>query len=150
MDERLTSYCGLCCSDCIPSRQEFFSLADALDEALNGLQFEQYAKLKSASTAEFRKYPAFLSVLTHIRKLRCLGPCRSGGGKPGCRIRQCAQDKGFSGCWQCRERKGCSLLDRLRPVHPHLDEHLDLIQQSGPAGWFAKRKEHYRWQVKDK
>lgn len=150
MDERLTSYCGLCCCDCIPSRAEFFSLVDSLDEMLKDLQFEHYAELKSEVHEEFSEYPAFLSVLQQIRGLRCSAPCRSGGGNPGCKVRQCVKDKGFSGCWECRVRTDCSLLDRLRTIHPHIDEHLDLIQQMGPAGWFLKRKEHYRWQVNDK
>jgi hypothetical protein len=148
MDENLTSYCGLCSSDCIPSRSEFFMLADKLEEMLKELQFEHYAELKSEKNEEFRNYPAFLAVLHHIRELRCSRPCRCGGGYPQCTIRQCAQDKGFSGCWQCRERPGCSLLDRLRTVHPHFNYHLDLIQEMGPAAWFSKREEHYRWQKK--
>jgi hypothetical protein len=150
MDEGETSYCGLCCSDCIPSREEFFSLADSFDEMLKELQFEQYAELKSGVIEEFEEYPKFLSVLHHIRGLRCSRPCRLGGGYPLCGIRQCARDKSFSGCWQCKARQDCSLPDRLRTIHPHIDYHLDLIQQMGPAGWFLKRKEHYRWQVEDK
>jgi hypothetical protein len=150
MDEKFTSYCGLCCIDCIPSCAELFSLADSFDKMLKDLQFEHYAELKSGVMEEFRDYPTFLSVLHHIRGLRCSGPCRLGGGDPRCRIRQCAQDKGFSGCWQCNTRQDCERLDRLRTIHPHIDYHLDLIQQMGPAGWFLERKEHYRWQVKDK
>jgi hypothetical protein len=150
MDENLTSYCGLCCSDCIPSRSEFFSLVDNVEKMLVDLRFEHYAKLKSEVIEEFREYSTFLSVLHHIGMLRCAGPCRCGGGHPQCPIRQCAQSKGFSGCWQCKTRPGCSLLGRLRTIHPHLDDHLDLIQEMGPAEWFAKRKEHYRWQVKAK
>jgi Protein of unknown function (DUF3795) len=150
MDESLTSYCGLCCSDCIPSRADFFELVDNLDTMLNDLQFEHYAELKSEQNQKFREYPTFLSVLHEIQKLRCTGPCRNGGGYPQCTIRQCAKDKGFSGCWQCSARPDCALLDRLRTVHPHLDYHLDLIQEMGPAEWCAKRKAHYRWQVKGK
>jgi hypothetical protein len=55
-----------------------------------------------------------------------------------------------SGCWQYNARQDCSLLDRLLPSHPPTDEHVDLIPQMGPAGWFVKRKEHYRWQVKER
>jgi hypothetical protein len=150
MDENFTSYCGLCCTDCIPSRVEFFSLVYSFDEMLKDIQFEHYAELKSEVTEEFRRYPEFLSVLHHIRGLRCSRLCRLGGGNPQCRIRQCAKEKGFSGCWQCTVRPDCSLIDRLRDIHPHIDEHLDLIRQMGTAGWFLKRKEHYRWQVKDK
>jgi hypothetical protein len=82
MDENLTSYCGLCCSDCIPSHAEFFSLVDSFDEMLKDIQFEHYAELKSEVTEEFRRYPEFLSVLHHIRGLRCSRPCRLGGGNP--------------------------------------------------------------------
>jgi hypothetical protein len=147
MDENLTSYCGLCCSDCIPSHSEFFTLIDNLDEMLKDIQFEHYAELKSETIEEFKKYPTFLSVLHQIRRLRCSRPCRDGGGYSQCTIRQCPQDKGFSGCWQCKTRLDCSLLDHLRTVHPYLNYHLDLIQELGAAEWFAKRKEHYRWQV---
>jgi hypothetical protein len=150
MDENLTSYGGLCCSDCIPSHAEFFSHADSLDEMLEDLQFGHYADLKTEVTEDFRNYPEFVSVLRQIRKLRCSGPCRSGGGKAGCGIRKCAQEKGYSGCWQCSTRRGCPLLDRLRTIHPHIDEHLDLIRTKGPGGWFPERTEHYRWQVKER
>jgi hypothetical protein len=47
MDESLTSYCGLCCADCIPSREEFFTLVSSLEEMLAELKFEHYAELKS-------------------------------------------------------------------------------------------------------
>jgi hypothetical protein len=47
MNESLTSFCGLCCIDCIPSREEFFTLVYRLDEMLGELQFEHYAELKS-------------------------------------------------------------------------------------------------------
>ena len=148
MDENLTSYCGLCCADCIPSREEFFTLVSRLEEMLGELKFEYYAELKSGSNEEFKEYPKFLSILRHIKGLRCARPCRLGGGYPRCEIRQCAQSKSLKGCWQCEFRKSCALLDRLRGIHPNLDYHLDFIGEVGPANWFEKRKEHYRWQVK--
>jgi hypothetical protein len=150
MDESLTSYCGLCCSDCIPSASELFKLADDLDVMLEELEFERYAELKSGEIEEFRDYPTFLAVLRQIRNLRCPRSCRHGGGKPGCRIRECAKARGLAGCWQCPERPGCPLLDGLREIHPHLDSHLDLIRELGPAEWLPRRKEHYRWQQGEK
>jgi len=147
MEENLTAFCGLCCMDCIPSREEFFMLANRLDEMLGELQFEHYAELKAEITEEYKDYPKFLSILHHIKGLRCSRPCRTGGGKPLCNIRECVKDKGLNGCWECQTRPGCALLDRLRRIHPNLDYHLDLIKEMGPARWFEKRKEHYRWQV---
>ncbi len=148
MDEDLTAYCGLCCADCIPSREEFFALVDRLDRMLEELQFEQYAELKSTRDREFEDYPRFLSVLRQIKGLRCPVPCRHGGGISHCEVRGCVKGKGLKGCWECRDRRGCALLDGLRRVHPNLDYHLDLIADMGPAQWFEKRKEHYRWQRK--
>lgn len=145
MDESLTSYCGLCCADCIPSHEEFFTLVSRLQEMLGELKFEHYAELKSGLNEEFKEYPKFLSILRQIKGLRCSSPCRLGGGYPGCEIRQCAQSKGFKGCWQCEARRGCPLLERLRLIHPNLDYHLDLIDELGPANWFEKRGKHYRW-----
>jgi hypothetical protein len=145
MDESLTSYCGLCCADCIPSREEFFSLVGRLEQMLEELKFGHYAELKSESNEEFKEYPKFLSILRHIKALRCTKPCRLGGGYPRCEIRQCAQSKSLKGCWQCEFRQSCTLLDRLRGIHPNLDYHLDLIEKMGPASWFEMRKKHYKW-----
>lgn len=149
MDANLTSYCGLCCSDCIPSDAELFSIIDSLDRKLQDIQFEYYAELKSDSNEYFKDYSLFLTILHQIQKLRCSVPCRLGGGKSRCIIRECAKGRGLSGCWQCLERKKCPLLDRLRTFHPHIDYHLDCIEEMGLAAWFEKRKEHYRWQVPD-
>jgi hypothetical protein len=148
MDERLTSYCGLCCADCIPSREEFFDLVNRLVEMLEELRFGHYAELKSEINEDFKEFPKFLSILHHIKGLRCANPCQLGGGNPQCKIRLCAQSKTLKGCWQCQVRSECTLLDRLRDIHPNLDYHLDLIEDMGPGNWFEKRKEHYRWQVK--
>lgn len=119
-------------------------LAEMLDE----LRFGHYAELKSEINEEFKEYPKFLLILHHIKGLRCASPCQLGGGDPQCKIRLCAQSKRLKGCWQCQARSECTLLDRLRGVHPNLDYHLDLIEEMGPGNWFEKRKEHYRWQVK--
>lgn len=148
MDESLTSYCGLCCSDCIPSREVFFTLVNRFGEMLEELQFEHYAKLKSEVVEEFKEYPKFLSILQHMKELRCSSPCQLGGGNLQCKIRLCAKGKDLKGCWQCQAHRECTLLDRLRSIHPNLDYHLDLIKEMGPANWFEKRREHYRWQVK--
>lgn len=148
MDEKLTAYCGLCCADCIPSCEEFFALVDRLDQMLEQLQFNKYAELKSVQNKEFEDYPTFLSVLRQIKHLRCPAPCRQGGGKSHCEVRECVKSKKLKGCWECKDRRKCTLLDRLRHIHPNLDCHLDLIADMGPDQWFEKRKEHYVWQCK--
>jgi hypothetical protein len=147
---KLTAYCGLCCADCIPSNREFFRLLDRLAKLLNELQFEHYAELKAEQHPEFEDYSTFEAVLDRVRQLRCPAPCRAGGGKAQCEVRQCAQGKGLAGCWQCDERLGCARLDGLRRVHPNLDRHLDMIAELGLERWLDKRGGHYRWQCQGK
>ncbi len=146
----MTSFCGLCCSDCRPSRPEFFNVVDRLEKMLADLQIENYAELKAGTVEEFSRYPEFLAFLRRIGELRCPDPCRCGGGKPSCPKRACAKEKDFSGCFECPVQPECSLLDHLRTVHPHIDHHLDLIREFGMNEWMAKRKEHYQWQVNNK
>ena len=123
-------------------------MANKFSEMLEALKFEHYAKLKSKTIEDFKEYPKFLSVLRHIKELRCSGPCRLGGGDPQCKIRLCAKSKDLKGCWECQGRRECTFLDPLRGIHPNLDYHLSLIEEMGPSNWFEKRREHYRWQVK--
>jgi len=146
MDKIFTAWCGLCCADCIPSNEAFFSLIRSLDDMLGKTQFEEYARLKSEKNPIFKEYLVFLKVLREIKSLQCTSPCRNGGGKSGCEVRNCAQNKGYDGCWECDGRRTCSLLDPLRRVHPNIDYHLELIKQYGPEEWFQKRRAHYRWQ----
>jgi hypothetical protein len=146
MDKRFTAWCGLCCVDCIPSKEAFFSLVQILDEMLSKIQFEEYARLKSEKSPIFKEYPVFLQVLREIKSLQCAVPCRNGEGKAGCEVRDCAKSRGYDGCWECEYRGTCNLLDPLRGVHPNIDYHLELIRQYGPKDWFQKRRAHYRWQ----
>lgn len=146
MDEKFTAFCGLCCVDCIPSNNNFFHLVMNLEDKLTDLQFDEYARLKAENNLTFKEYPTFLKVLKEIESLKCPAPCREGGGKPECDIRNCVLERGYSGCWECGDRLTCSKLNSLRRVHPNLDYHLELIGKYGPKNWFSKRKTHYRWQ----
>ena len=155
MDEerRLTTYCGLYCKDCIPSRKELYNLAFKLEVLLLELGFDKYAALKAEQTywskanAVFGKYPQFVEVLRAIRGLECNNPCRQGGGwKEGrCEVRNCVLDKKLEGCWECPDFKSCKLLAPMLEFHPNLLYHLELIKREGIDNWADKRKGHYGW-----
>lgn len=146
-DERIfTAFCGLYCRDCIPSDWRLFELAGYLEAELARVRFEEYARLKTGADATFADYPAFLRVLGAIRGLECPAPCRSGGGKAVCTVRDCVLARGLAGCWDCGERGTCRRLAPLLEFHPNLAHHLDLIRQEGPGAWSAKRRGHYPWQ----
>jgi len=143
--KKYTAFCGLYCLDCIPSNKHLFSILEEVENTLTTLQFEKYAELKSRSSEVFRKYPDFVGILQEIRKLECPAPCRAGGGKPGCKVRECAVKNRLEGCWECRNYKHCELLDPLKKVHPNLEYHLELIRDNGVEHWSSDRKEHYSW-----
>ena len=152
-NSQLTSYCGLYCQDCIPSKTELYAVAARLQGLLEELQLSKYAELKAGQTywAEanlaFTHYPEFMAVLNAIRGLECTSPCREGGGYKGdrCEIKKCAIAKGFEGCWECGDYQSCKLLVPMKSFHPHLEEHLILIKTEGIKNWSKKRKGHYSW-----
>ena len=145
-DSGYTSYCGLYCRDCIPSDSGLFLAAEGLQEHMQERRFEEYARIKARANTLFEKYAEFSELLQAIINLKCSAPCRQGGGKAVCPIRDCAQSKGFPGCWECELRQECELLAPLRPIHPNIDYHLDLIIQAGMDNWIAGRKNHYSWE----
>ena len=152
-NSHLTSYCGLYCKDCIPSKTELYAAAARLQERLEELQFSKYAGLKAAQTywseanAACTHYPEFLVVLQAIQGRVCTSLCREVCGYKGdrCEIKKCAIAKGFDGCWQCGDYQSCTLLEPMKSFHPHLEEHLALIKTEGMENWSKKRKGHYAW-----
>jgi hypothetical protein len=145
-DGTYTSYCGLYCRDCIPSNRQLFSLAGELEGKLAELHFEEYAMLKARGDAVFDDYQSFLRVLQAIQGLECKAPCRAGGGKTSCEVRNCVLAHQLPGCWECQQQITCELLNPLKRFHPNLEYHLDLIRQEGIDAWSAGRKGHYSWQ----
>lgn len=147
MDNKYTAFCGIYCLDCIPSNEKFFSLIEELEYFLKDLQFERYAEFKSLQNPVFDKYGEFKKVLSEIGKLKCKVPCTEGGGKSNCPVRECVLEKKVRGCWECEERKDCAKLEVLKTIHPHLNDHLELIREYGTERWVMQRKSHYAWQT---
>jgi hypothetical protein len=144
--KNLTAYCGLFCHDCIPANERLFRLIRELDDLAASLHLEEYARLKAESNPPLRDYPIFAGVLSELAALQCPAPCRSGGGKRGCAIRECASGRGYEGCWECAERMSCRLLEHLRSFHGEtIDSNLDNIKKYGTDDWADKRGRHYPW-----
>jgi len=142
----LTAYCGLYCGDCIPSHARLFEVLEELHRLASELRLGDYAELISYRDDAFEDYPVFARMLDTLAGLRCPDPCRAGGGKPTCAIRDCARKKGCEGCWECADRRGCELLDPLRDFHGDtIDGNLDAITECGTEGWVERRGKHYPW-----
>lgn len=58
-EKRLTSYRGLYCLDCVPSKKCLFENLEKFQQQLEEVALEKYALLKSSSNPTFNKYPYF-------------------------------------------------------------------------------------------
>jgi hypothetical protein len=141
-----TSYCGLYCGDCIPRDKRVFLAVEELKKALDEVQFDQYAYLRSQSYGKLLDYPIFVRVLDEIEAIECKGPCATGGGKKVCIIRDCVKQNGYRGCWECAESSSCVKLARLKRFHAKTIEHNhEMIRLHGIENWADKREKHYPW-----
>jgi len=140
----LTSYCGLYCKDCIPSEHSLYVQIHSLKEHLESLKMDMYASYRTPQMPVLTKYPAFWLVLSELEQLECPSPCRKGGGKKDCTIRNCNQQKKLDGCWQCPDTDSCYKLKPLLDFHPNLRKHLSLIREKGST-WTEHREKHYPW-----
>lgn len=150
-DREYTACCGLYCGDCIPMNQSLFEAAERFRRVLDGTQFEEYARFKSARNKTFESFGVFKEVLDAILTLQCDRTCPEGGGRSDCPIRNCARQKGLEGCWQCPSFENCELLAPLSACHGDTHRHnLRMVKQYGVANWSHKRGKHYLWQESDK
>ena len=141
-----TAYCGLFCQDCIPSKKRLFELIRELSFLASELHLDSYAELKTPNNPIFANYAIFESMLSELAWLECAAPCRLGGGKTECGIRDCAIARGYEGCWECAEMKECKRLMPLRAFHGRtIDENLDAIKECGIDDWSPKKGNHYPW-----
>ncbi len=149
-DRRYTAYCGLYCRDCIPSKSELFQEIRTLEKTLIESGFEKYAERKSKKHNIYGNFPVFMDLLKEMQRLECTVPCREGpcseaGCSQDCRIRKCAVEKRFEGCWECENFRTCELLVPLKEFHPGLSNNLEMIKKHGIDSWSEKRGKHYLW-----
>jgi len=117
--EGLLAYCGLCCEDCHGFNGRIPDLARDLREELRKSRYDKFAGFISqwGFGKDFKGYDECYKVLGAMVKFRCKKGCKGGGGSPFCKIRKCAQEKGFEGCWLCSGFETCEKLEFLAPVH---------------------------------
>ncbi len=141
--EKLVSYCGLYCGDCHGFNGKIPDLARDLRKELRKADYDKFASFISQSSfgKGFKNYDACYQVLGAMVKFRCRKGCRNGGGSPFCKIRKCAQEKGFDGCWLCGKFEQCEKLSFLIPVHgnAHL-QNLRTIKKHGAKSFIENKR----------
>ena len=121
-----------------------------LEKALMESGFANYAERKAEKYPIYREFPVFMELLEEMQRLECTVPCREGpcsqtGCAQDCRVRKCAVEKGFEGCWECEDFRSCELLAPLKEFHPGLENNLEMIKKHGIDSWSDKRGKHYLW-----
>ena len=118
-EKSLVGYCGLYCGDCHGFNGRIPDLARDLREELRKSRYDLFAEFMSQSPfgKDFQDYDDCYRVLGAMVRFRCRKGCRNGGGNPACKIRKCAQKKGFEGCWMCQDFEKCKNLEFLVAVH---------------------------------
>jgi hypothetical protein len=149
-DRRYTAYCGLYCRDCIPSKSKLFQKIRGLEKMLIELGFAKYAEFKANRYNIYKQFPVFMDLLKEMQRLECTVPCREGpssgtGCAQDCKVRKCAVEKKFEGCWECENHKNCELLAPIKEFHPGLGNNLEMIRKHGIDSWSDKRGKHYLW-----
>jgi hypothetical protein len=118
-EKNLVGYCGLFCGDCHGFNGRIPDLARDLREELRKSRYDLFAGFMAQSPfgKDFKQYDECYKVLGAMVRFRCRKGCRNGGGNPACKIRKCAQKKGYEGCWLCAEFEKCENLNFLISVH---------------------------------
>jgi hypothetical protein len=137
----LIGYCGLYCGTCPGYTQIPANLAKELRTELKKGKFDKVADFlaKMPPFAAFKYYKQGYELLGAITKLRCKG-CKSGGGSPTCKIRICAKQKKFAGCWQCDKTESCkNFVFLIEGNDKTYQKNLRMIRKSGLAGFLEKQ-----------
>ncbi len=138
----LIAYCGLYCATCPGYTQVPANLAKELKAELKKGKFDTAADFlaKMPGFGAFKHYKQGLELLGTIAKMRCPG-CKKGGGGPKCKIRICAKQKKFEGCWQCNQFETCKkFVFLIQGNDVTYLKNLRKIKKSGTAEFIRQKK----------
>lgn len=132
-DLALVTYCGLYCGLC-GKRARVPGRALALRESLENAGIEHWG----SGLPGFEEFWRLLEWLSDVRNA-CPG-CRSGGGFPHCRIRECARSRGVDACPFCEEYP-CELLSVPASAYPTLLPDGKRMREKGLDAWLEEQRE---------
>ena len=144
-DGKLIAYCGLYCGGCHGYTGKIPDLARDLRKELRACRYDKFADFlaETGFGKVFKDYKKCYEVLGFMVKFRCRKGCKSGGGPPFCKMRNCCKKKGYEGCWECDDFETCKKLDFLVPVHGNAHiKNLRKLKKKGVKE-FLKGKRHW-------
>ena len=153
-EKDLTAYCGLYCGDCIRFQSKAASLAGELIKALDKEGYRAYAESKQAGdpaqikgVEAYAGYDQAIALLEALADGQCNNPCHLGGdGCPdNCPVKDCCQQRGLKGCWECGDFEKCAKPDFLEPISgTYHKQNVCIIKKEGLDGWSARRCRFYK------
>ena len=130
---RHVAYCSLYCGLCA-HRNRIPQQAHQLQKSLHEEGMDDWYKYTEMKNT----FPTFWQLLQKLVDFDCT--CRTGGGPPDCKIRQCAKQKGIEMCTQCREYP-CKLIQNLAEHYPTLIQDGKRLQKIGLEKWVKEQDE---------
>ncbi len=128
------AYCGLHCELCA-HRNRIPQQAEQLQQSLHNEGFDSWYQYVPHTKETF---PRFWQFLHELVDLDCT--CRTGGGPPECKIRECAKQKSIDVCPQCKEYP-CILIQELAEHYPTLIQDGKHLQKIGLEKWVQEQCE---------
>ncbi|NWF87325.1 DUF3795 domain-containing protein [Candidatus Bathyarchaeota archaeon] len=126
-------YCGLCAQrSCIP--QQASQLQKSLHEEGFDDFYQYVPEMKDA-------FPSFWNFLQKLAEFNCT--CRTGGGPPDCKIRQCTKQRNVEVCPQCKEYP-CALVQSLAEHYQTLIQDGRRLQKVGLEKWVKEQEERVK------
>lgn len=131
---RHVAYCGLYCGLCahrarIP--QQATQLQRSMYEEGYNNWYQYVPELKDT-------FPPFWQFLQKLAEKDCT--CRTSGGPPDCKVRQCARQKNLEICTQCKEYP-CALVQDIAEHYPTLIQDGKRLQKIGLEKWVKEQEE---------
>lgn len=112
------AYCGVTCGTCGQGSGRAENTAKQLLELISEIEVKEWApRVSGGSELDWDATEKTLEWMT--KYTGCRG-CLSGGGSPGCVIRMCAREKGYSICNECDELEDCIKFDYLGGDKPSI------------------------------
>ena len=127
------AYCGLYCGLCA-HRNRIPQQAKQLQKSLHEEGYDNWYQYVPDLKDTFQPFWHFLLKLTG---LDCA--CRTGGGPPDCKIRECAKRESVDMCPQCKEYP-CKLVENLAEHYPTLIQDGKRLQEIGLEKWLREQQ----------
>ena len=137
---RHVAYCGLYCGLCA-HRNRIPQQARQLQKSIHEEGFDNWYQYIPEMKDTF---PPFWQFLQKLVDLDCT--CRTGGGPPDCKIRQCAKEKSIEICTQCEEYP-CKLIQTLAEHYPTIIQDGKRLQKIGLESWVKEQEKRAKRDV---